>query len=72
MRIAYEASEAGYNPDFGLQYDMLAVTGQPVPEPSTMLAIVAGVTAIALLLRLHRRGRKAAGCTGGMHFLTAS
>jgi len=69
---AYEASEAGYNPDFGLQYDMVTVTGQPVPEPSTMLAIVAGVTAIALLLRLHRRGRKAAGCTGGMHFLTAS
>jgi len=48
VRTAYAATDAGYNPTFGLQYDMLTVTGQPVPEPATTWMLAAGLIAVVL------------------------
>jgi hypothetical protein len=49
---SYAASNAGYNPTFGLQYDMLTVTGQPVPEPTTTWMLAAGFIVVVLSPRL--------------------
>lgn len=35
----YKATDAGYNGDFGVLYDMVTVSGEPVPEPG-ILAIL--------------------------------
>jgi hypothetical protein len=52
---AYEASEAGYNPAFGLQYDLLTVNAEPVPEPAAPLMLAAGAAAMALSWLARRR-----------------
>lgn len=47
----YEASEAGYNGDFGVLYDMVQVSGEPVPEPATLVALGGAL----IMLRRHKR-----------------
>jgi hypothetical protein len=47
----YEATEAGYNGDFGLQIDRLEVLAAPVPEPSTYALLVAGLLGGAYFAR---------------------
>lgn len=42
---AYEASEAGYNGDFGLVYDQLTVHATPVPEPALAWLVASGLLA---------------------------
>jgi len=56
---AYEASEAGYNGDFGLQIDRLQVSA--VPEPGSVALMLAGVAAVGAAARQSvRRGNSAA------------
>lgn len=50
---AYAATEAGYNRDFGTDYDLLTVSGTPVPEPASFAALAFGALALA---RRKRRG----------------
>lgn len=46
---AYQASEAGYNGDFGLQIDRLQVSA--VPEPGSLALMLAGVAAVGVAAR---------------------
>lgn len=48
---AYEASEAGYNGDFGLQYDQLSVQATAVPEPASIWMLMAGLLACQGLVK---------------------
>lgn len=50
----YEASEAGYNGDFGLQYDQLSVQATAVPEPMGLLMVVGGLLTCGLVLTKRR------------------
>ena len=47
----YEATEAGYNGDFGAVYDVMTVRAQAVPEPASLLAVGLG----ALFLKRRRK-----------------
>lgn len=46
---AYEASEAGYNGDFGLQIDRLTLSATPVPETAAWLSLLAGLGMLGAL-----------------------
>jgi len=46
----YEASEAGYNGDFGLAYDQLSVQATAVPEPMGMWLMLGGLLTCGLAL----------------------
>lgn len=50
----YEASEAGYNGDFGLQYDQLNVQATAVPEPMTGWMMLGGLLTCGLALTKRR------------------
>lgn len=50
---AYEASEAGYNGDFGLQIDRLQVSA--VPEPGSVAMVLAGLAAVGCASRIASR-----------------
>lgn len=46
----YEASEAGYNGDFGLEYDQLSVQATAVPEPTSLWLMLGGLLSCGLAL----------------------
>lgn len=50
----YEASEAGYNGDFGLEYDQLSVQATAVPEPLSWWMTLAGLLTCSLVLTKRR------------------
>ncbi|MDI1260221.1 PEP-CTERM sorting domain-containing protein [Aquabacterium sp.] len=50
----YEASEAGYNGDFGLQSDQLSVQATVVPEPTSLWMLVGGLLTCGLALTKRR------------------
>lgn len=52
---AYQASEAGYNGDFGLQIDRLQISA--VPEPAGVALMLAGVAAVGAAARQRTRAR---------------
>lgn len=43
----YEASEAGYNGDFGAVYDFVSVNASAVPGPAALVPFILGMTGVA-------------------------
>jgi hypothetical protein len=51
LSTEYAGTDAGYNGAFGLEYDLLTVNANPVPEPTTIAFLLAGLLGVSSLLR---------------------